>query len=147
MENQKYCINCGQQIPKEAQICPHCGAHQNPNNGNVVNPQVVQNQNQQQNQYNQQQQQYNQQQQYQQAPPPNQGQAQQPKADSNKWLISLILCWFLGYLGVHRFYLGHIGIGVIQLLTGGGCGIWWIIDLILILTGSMKDSDGNKIKN
>ena len=48
-------------------------------------------------------------------------------------LIALILAIFLGGLGVHRFYLGYIGIGVIQLLTAGGCGIWALIDIILIL--------------
>jgi TM2 domain-containing membrane protein YozV len=60
--------------------------------------------------------------------------------------ITLILCLFLGYLGVHRFYSGHIGIGVIQLLTGGGCGIWTLIDLIMIIAGSYKDADGNTVK-
>lgn len=67
--------------------------------------------------------------------------------DQNRWLITLLLCWFLGTLGVHRFYTGHIGIGIAQVLTLGGCGIWTMIDLIIILTGSFKDADGNPIKN
>ncbi|HEX6108521.1 MAG TPA: TM2 domain-containing protein, partial [Ktedonobacteraceae bacterium] len=46
------------------------------------------------------------------------------------WLTTLLLCIFLGFLGVHRFYTGHIVIGLIQLFTFGGCGIWWLIDLI-----------------
>ena len=58
------------------------------------------------------------------------------------WLTTLLLCIFLGWLGVHRFYTGHIVIGVIQLLTVGGCGIWALIDLIMIITDSYRDSNG-----
>lgn len=65
----------------------------------------------------------------------------------NKWLACLLLCWFLGFLGVHRFYTGHIGIGVFQALTLGGCGIWMLIDLITIVSGNFKDAQGNQIKN
>jgi TM2 domain-containing membrane protein YozV len=58
------------------------------------------------------------------------------------WLTTLLLCIFLGFLGVHRFYTGHIVVGLIQLFTFGGCGIWWLIDLIMIATGSFTDSNG-----
>ncbi len=66
-----------------------------------------------------------------------------PTVGEKDWLTTLLLCIFLGYLGAHRFYTGHIGIGVVQLLTGGLCGIWTIIDLISILTGSYRDAYGN----
>jgi len=71
----------------------------------------------------------------------------QPGADAPKdWLVTLLLCLFLGGLGVHRFYTGHIGIGVAQLLTLGGCGIWALIDLILIITDKFTDSLGRPLQ-
>ena len=59
----------------------------------------------------------------------------------------LLLCFFLGGLGVHRFYAGKIGTGIVMLLTLGGLGIWTIIDFIIIATGNFKDKDGLPIKN
>jgi hypothetical protein len=58
------------------------------------------------------------------------------------FIVTLLLAIFLGPLGMHRFYTGHVGIGIIQLLTGGGCGIWFIIDIIMIVTGSYTDVQG-----
>lgn len=66
------------------------------------------------------------------------------KSDKQK-IVAALLCWFLGGLGIHRFYLGYSAIGVIQLLTFGGCGIWALVDLILILTGGLKDADGREL--
>ncbi|MEI6409685.1 MAG: TM2 domain-containing protein [Bacteroidota bacterium] len=65
--------------------------------------------------------------------------------EGKDWLTTLLLCIFLGGLGIHRFYTKHTGIGVIQLLTLGGCGIWALIDLIQIITDKFKDADGNKL--
>lgn len=68
------------------------------------------------------------------------------EVESKEWLIVLLLCFFLGYFGVHRFYVGKTGTGVAQLLTCGGCGIWALIDFIMILVGSFTDAKGNPIK-
>jgi TM2 domain-containing membrane protein YozV len=62
-------------------------------------------------------------------------------------LANSLLAWFLGGLGVDRFYLGKIGTGILKLITAGGFGIWWLIDLIMALTGASKDKDGLPIKN
>ncbi|MBK6622073.1 MAG: TM2 domain-containing protein [Saprospirales bacterium] len=58
-------------------------------------------------------------------------------------IIALVLVLLVGYLGIHRFYLGYTGIGIIQLLTAGGCGIWALIDLIRIITGDLVPADGS----
>ena len=60
-------------------------------------------------------------------------------------LVALLLCFFLGPLGVHRFYVGKVGTGVLMLITLGGCGIWMLIDLILIVVGSFKDKEGLRV--
>ncbi|HEX7715188.1 MAG TPA: TM2 domain-containing protein [Bacillota bacterium] len=67
------------------------------------------------------------------------------RGEAKDWLTTLLLAIFLGGLGVHRFYTGHIGTGVLQLLTLGGCGIWALIDIILIATDSFKDYEGNPL--
>ena len=63
------------------------------------------------------------------------------------WLVTLLLCIFVGGIGVHRFYAGKIGTGILQLVTAGGCGIWTLIDLIMIITGKITDSEGKVIEN
>lgn len=59
---------------------------------------------------------------------------------------TLLLCLLLGGLGIHRFYVGKIGTGILMILTLGGLGIWVLIDLIMIAVGSFKDKNGLPIK-
>ena len=62
---------------------------------------------------------------------------------SDKAMVpAALLCFFLGALGLHRFYVGKIGTGILMLLTLGGLGIWTLIDLVMIIVGSCKDKDG-----
>ena len=64
-------------------------------------------------------------------------------ATSDKGMVPAALrCFFLGFLGLHRFYVGKVGTGILMLLTLGGFGIWSLIDLVMIIVGSFKDSDG-----
>ena len=79
-------------------------------------------------------------------PQPQYQQYQSDKSDKN-WLVTLLLCIFLGELGVHSFYAGKPVAGIIQLLTLGACGIWTFVDFIMIIVGSYKDGDGRPIKN
>lgn len=54
------------------------------------------------------------------------------------YIVALLLSIFVGALGVDRFYLGNVGLGILKLITGGGFGVWWLIDLILIATKNIK---------
>jgi hypothetical protein len=58
------------------------------------------------------------------------------------YFIALGLSIVVGMLGVDRFYMGKIGTGILKLITGGGLGIWWIIDMVLIASGQMRDKQG-----
>jgi TM2 domain-containing membrane protein YozV len=66
-------------------------------------------------------------------------------ATDKRILPAFLLCFFLGVFGAHRFYVGKIGSAIAMLLTLGGMGIWMLIDLILIATGSFKDDNGVRI--
>ena len=67
----------------------------------------------------------------------------QPSAPSDRSFIATwMFAWLLGFLGVDRFYLGKVGTGIVKLLTIGGFGIWWLIDLILVLAGVQRDKEG-----
>ncbi len=73
-------------------------------------------------------------------------QAPKNRSVSDKsWLITLLLCIFLGPLGIHRFYVGKTGTGILMLLSFGGLGIWFLIDLILIVTNAFTDINDLKL--
>jgi len=65
--------------------------------------------------------------------------------EGKDWLLTLLLSIFLGGLGVDRFYVGKIGTGLVKLFTIGGCGIWYLVDIILIATGSFTDAQGRPL--
>jgi TM2 domain-containing membrane protein YozV len=68
-----------------------------------------------------------------------------PATTPKRILPALLLCFFLGIFGIHRFYVGKIGTGLLQLITAGGFGIWWIVDQFLIVWGLFTDKQQNRI--
>ena len=69
--------------------------------------------------------------------------SEEKKAQSK--IVMALICWFVGIFGVHRFMMGHTGIGVLMLLTGGLCGILVLVDLVRILMGTLKYADGRDL--
>lgn len=65
-----------------------------------------------------------------------------PMPAQRDWLTAVLLSWFLGVLGVDRFYLGQVGLGIAKLLTFGGCGVWALIDFIMIIMNKVPDAQG-----
>jgi hypothetical protein len=62
------------------------------------------------------------------------------------WLTTLLISFFLGGLGIDRMYLGYTGLGILKLITCGGCGLWALYDLIMIVIGRLPDSNGRPLR-
>jgi TM2 domain-containing membrane protein YozV len=62
------------------------------------------------------------------------------------FIPTILLCFFLGAFGIHRFYVGKVGTGVLQLVTFGGLGVWTLIDFVMIVIGKFSDAEGQTIK-
>ena len=114
-ENMKFCKHCGAKIPAAAVICTHCGCQVEEMKQNEQPSIVINTANTNSNINN------------------NVNAAVLGVRAKNKW-VAFCLCFFLGFLGAHKFYEGKIGMGILYLFTCGLCGFGVIIDLIVILT-------------
>lgn len=79
-------------------------------------------------------------------PAQNAADIQAGKEKEDRWLIALVLCIVLGSFGVHRFYTGNTTTGILMLITLGGCGIWTLIDIIMIACNTYVDGNGQTLK-
>jgi len=62
-------------------------------------------------------------------------------------LVAALLCWFLGVIGIHRFYVGKVGTGILMIFTLGGLGLWILVDFIMIVLGSFRDKQERVLSN
>lgn len=115
-----YCSKCGKEIDNEAVICPHCGVPTA--NYQTTNPTQV----------------------FVHNAPPNVMNVSIVSPKSR--MVAALLCFFLGGLGIHRFYVGKIGTGILWLCTLGFVGFGTLIDFILILLGRFRDKQGQLLK-
>ena len=118
METQsetKFCRHCGGKIPADAVLCTLCGRQVEEIRRESAAPQVIINNTNENNNVNQ-----------------NMNNVVAAMHTRNKW-AAFLLCFFLGYLGAHKFYEGKTGMGVLYLLTFGLLGIGWVIDCIALL--------------
>lgn len=121
MSENKFCKHCGEQIDNDCVVCPKCGKQVEKLGGVEGASNIVINNNAQANVVNS-----------------GFSTGISPKSK----MVTLILSIFLGGLGIHRFYVGKIGTGIIWLLTAGCCGIGWIYDIVKVATGTFKDGAG-----
>ncbi len=117
-----YCKNCGSSISDTAKFCPKCGAPVTSENAAGTT-----------------------------FPEYGDTSVTQPapevEVSEKSWLAALLLEIFLGGLGIHRFYVGKIGTGILWLLTASLVGTGWIVDLVMIATGKFKDKQGRYLKS
>ena len=111
-----FCRNCGKEIDNKAAVCIYCGAAAHDQSQQPVINVVNTNVNNNASNY----------------------------IHKKKW-TAFWLCLLLGFVGAHRFYVGKVGTGIIWLLSGGLCGIGWLLDLIVILCGGFKDKAGQPL--
>lgn len=111
-----YCQKCGKELPDQASFCPSCGHPANPQAAAATRSSGM-------------------------AP----GYSPEKPVSPFSRLAALLLCFFVGVIGVHRFYVGKIGTGVAMIFTLGGLGIWVLIDFIMIIVGSFRDANGRYV--
>ena len=117
-QGTKFCKHCGQIIDSDCVVCPKCGKqveNLNSYGGNTNGPIII-----------------------------NNNGGYNNVVSPKSWLVTLLLCLFVGVFGIHRFYAGKIGTGIIMLLIcwTGISAIWAFVDLILIILSKFKDSQG-----